>query len=102
MPIFCCEDMQNNIFDTSAAKSNSTDKTIYYSPRFREYGIPVRDGLGGYASSYIQIQYCPWCGKRLPKSKRDEWFDTLYSLGYDSPMEDDIPEEFMTSRWYEK
>ena len=106
MPIFCCDDMKNNIFDTSVSKSGSADeqedKTIFYSPRFREYGIPVRDGPGGSASSYIQIEYCPWCGKHLPESKRDEWFETLFSLGYYSPMEDDIPEEFLTSAWYNK
>ncbi len=25
------------------------------------FGIPVRDG----GSSFILIQYCPWCGKKL-------------------------------------
>ncbi len=25
------------------------------------YGIPVRDG----GSSYIEVRYCPWCGKQI-------------------------------------
>lgn len=40
--------------------------------------------------------------KKLPKSRRDEWFDCLESLGFDSPFEDfdKIPSRFKTSEWY--
>ena len=30
------------------------------------YGLPVRDGENGYASSVIEIAFCPWCGAKLP------------------------------------
>ena len=30
------------------------------------YGLPVRDGRAGYASSVIEIGFCPFCGAALP------------------------------------
>ena len=30
------------------------------------YGLYVRDGEDGYAGSFIEIAYCPWCGAKLP------------------------------------
>ena len=87
--------------DAFCGAEESTE-VVYYSSKFNEYGIPVHDGENGTASSYIDIQYCPWCGKKLPKSKRDEWFDTLEKRGYEDPYVEDIPPEFKTSEWYEK
>jgi hypothetical protein len=55
------------------------DVLIQYSPKFEEYGIIVHDG----GESYVVFQFCPWCGTRLPESKRDLWFDTLQGLGLD-------------------
>ena len=43
------------------------DRLIIYDSRFDEYGIIIHDG----GNSYVAIGYCPWCGKKLPKSKRD-------------------------------
>lgn len=56
----CCEMMAENIA--------SEDGIICYWEKFREYGIPVRDG----GSSMIRIRYCPWCGKPLPSSLRED------------------------------
>jgi hypothetical protein len=30
------------------------------------FGLPVRDGEDGAASSFISIWHCPWCGAPLP------------------------------------
>ena len=88
---FCCHNMEYYL--------NLEDKVIVYSSRFNEYGIPICDG----GDSYIVISHCPWCGKKLPESKRNEWFDELEKLGFDEPMFNDlIPEEYKTSKWYEK
>lgn len=70
---------------------------ICYSKRMREYGIPVGDNV-----SYIGIRYCPWCGKRLPDSLREEWVEALIAEGYDCPFEDDIPEAFQTDAWWKQ
>ena len=98
---FCCQEMHEKVCCIDLEKSCDCDKVIFYSSRFNEYGIPVCDGERGTASSYVLIQHCPWCGKPLPKSKRDEWFDLLERMGYDSPLENNVPEEFKTSAWYE-
>lgn len=74
------------------------DHVIVYSDRFDEYGIPVRDG----GNSRIRINFCPWCGLELPPSKRDLWFETLRSLGFDAPLSQEIPEEFQSDRWWRR
>jgi hypothetical protein len=75
---------------------DDVDTIIKYVAVFDEYGIPIHDG----GSSFIRINYCPWCGTRLPISKRDEWFGKLEELGYKSPLTDKIPERFNSSSWY--
>ena len=37
------------------------DCILYHQHNSDEYGIIVHDG----GESYIAIQYCPWCGKKL-------------------------------------
>ncbi len=80
-----------NIFDCP-------DATVIYSNKFDEYGIPVRDG----GSSYIVINYCPHCGIKLPKSRRDKWFKELEKLGFNEPFEKSIPKKYLTDEWYRK
>jgi len=72
------------------------DNIIFYSAKFNEYGINIHDG----GSSFIEISYCPWCGTKLPNSKRDLWFNTLEELGYDDPFNQNIPVEFNSENWY--
>src|ERR1700738_1353686 len=69
---------------------------IGYLKKFREYYIPLHDPM------IIQcIVYCPWCGTKLPKSLRDEYFNIL-KKEYDVTDDLDpaqikrIPEEFKT------
>ena len=72
------------------------DVVLVYWENFDEYGIPIRDG----GHSKITISHCPWCGIRLPESKRNLWVGTLESLGYEEPFLQDVPEEFRTDRWW--
>ena len=65
----CCERMSLNL-------NNGEGAAILYSAKFGEYGIPVLDG----GSSYITLEFCPWCGTKLPPSKRDEYFDRLEAI----------------------
>ena len=58
-PSHCCEMMRYYI--------DHEDRVIYYWARFDEYLVPVHDG----GTSGIQMKFCPWCGTRLPVSKRD-------------------------------
>lgn len=72
------------------------DNLIFYSEKFDEYGIIIHDG----GASFNGISFCPWCGTKLPNSKRDQWFDELEALGFDNPTEQSIPERYLTNEWY--
>jgi hypothetical protein len=74
--------------------SGCPDVLIRFDERFVEYGLLVHDG----GSSSIIILFCPWCGTRLPESRRDRWFDELEALGID-PGGDEIPIEYRDGRW---
>lgn len=73
------------------------DATLVYSPRFDEYGIPVRDG----GQSYVHISHCPWCGIRLPESKRERWIAELETRGIEDPfLSNEIPEAYLDDKWW--
>jgi hypothetical protein len=85
----CCQAMATHI--------SSSEVPIKYVPHFREYGISVRDG----GSSFQVLAYCPWCGRKLPRSLRDEWFARLDELGLD-PEDQSIPRDMKSDRWWRK
>jgi hypothetical protein len=65
----CCERMEEGLkFDCSQHSDvfGCPDSLVYYSVHSNEYGLIVHDG----GTSYIGIAYCPWCGAKLPGSKR--------------------------------
>lgn len=70
---------------------------LAFLPKFREYGLTVRDG----GSSIIVIEFCPWCGSKLPRSLRKEWFERIDELGIDE-AKDTIPTELQSEEWYSK
>ena len=100
----CCEEMKNRIehtCDVHDSPFDCADHIIYYSDVFDEYGIIIHDG----GSSYITINYCPFCGKQLPKSKRDIYFNILENdLNYSNEdiWDGKIPEEFKSDAWWQK
>lgn len=89
----CCKDIQNRSTlncDLHSDEYECPDVLISYIEKFDEYGIIIHDG----GSSSISIDYCPFCGTKLPESKRDMWFDELEVLGYDDSSEEDIPDKY--------
>ena len=46
------------------------------------------------------IDYCPYCGKKLPESLDEVWWNCLKMKGY--PEKIDMPEEFKTDAWWKK
>jgi uncharacterized protein DUF6980 len=68
---------------------------VQYVPNFDEYGLIVHDG----GASYVEIAYCPWCGTRLPRSKRDRWWAEMERLGID-PWTETPPPAYRTDAWY--
>ena len=83
----CCSQMNRHLIDSETA--------IHYSARFREYGIRILDG----GDAYQLIDYCPWCGSRLPASLRNEWFDIADEIGLDA-SDPSTPEEMMSDAWW--
>ena len=73
---------------------------IKYSRKVREYYLEAEKGL--------MVWYCPWCGVKVPKNLRHEFFDTLeqeYNIettAFDYMDRTDIPEEFKTDEWWKK
>ena len=84
---FCCKDMQIHL--------SYQHHNLYYNEVIDEYGICVVE-----SRSYIVINYCPWCGKKLPPSKKYAWFNELEEMGYENPIfRDDIPDEYKSAKW---
>lgn len=78
---------------------------IKYNACFREYFIPLL-----YKAELVAkqcIDYCPWCGKSLPQSLRELYYETL-EKEYDIDDPDDvsqrkrIPKEFTSDAWWKK
>jgi hypothetical protein len=90
----CCEGMRAQL-DHAEDPWDDPDAVVVYTAEFDEYGLPVRDG----GTSMVVIGFCPWCGGRLPESRRDAWFDEMERLGLD-PWTDEVPEDFRSDAWW--
>lgn len=59
---YCCVHMAYYLIEEKISKDKiNYDSVITYASKRKEFGIPIHDG----GSSYIQINYCPWCGQKL-------------------------------------
>ncbi|NQY42017.1 MAG: hypothetical protein HRT87_01565 [Legionellales bacterium] len=99
----CCEQMRIQIEDNRVALTyNSIDRN--YSILVISWLMPKNEihELKDIIAARQKIEHCPWCGKKLPKDLRDEWYNTLVDLGYNEPYERKIPEEFKTDEWWIK
>jgi hypothetical protein len=74
------------------------DVPLKYSPYHREYQIVAKsDGF------VITIDYCPWCGTKLPNSLRNVWGERLDALGFLDPYGEDrasVPDAFWSDSWW--
>lgn len=64
----CCEQMTAQVnlrCDQHADVFDCADSLIYHSEESNEYGIIIHDG----GSSFSLINYCPWCGKKLARTR---------------------------------
>jgi hypothetical protein len=74
------------------------DALLQYSERFCEYGLIIHDG----GTSSCAIDFCPWCGARLPESQRDRWFDEIARLGFADPNDPAIPVSYQSDEWWRR
>lgn len=99
---FCCQNFPSRK-DGSAIEfycTRTDDVIIGYFPRYREYMTVHTQELA------YDVNYCPWCGIKLPTSLADEWWDVLEKeYGLEDPVHDDrekVPAEFWTDEWWKK
>jgi hypothetical protein len=92
----CCLDMAFAISSPLFVPHQGPNETMLWIDSWNEYRLPVPKR--GYTSTLID--YCPWCGAALAPSRRDEWYEKLYALGFNDPGEDDIPLEFQSDAWW--
>ncbi|KWW97981.1 hypothetical protein TH66_21815 [Carbonactinospora thermoautotrophica] len=88
----CCSQM--------AYAVSEDDLPVRYKPKTREWGI---DYLGG--PSYYLLEYCPWCGKKLPSDLTEEWYRRVEQLGHEDPWlveDEDLPEALRSDRWWKE
>ncbi len=98
IPTHCCDSMGYHVkFNCTIHKDlyKCPDSILKYSDVFDEYGIIIHDG----GTSSITISYCPFCGIKLPDSKRDLWYETMESISID-PWDDTIPEPYNQYGWW--
>jgi hypothetical protein len=101
---FCCKDFLSKKFDGYISFYNERNGIEYisYYPRKRSYTISHSEELG------THMEYCPYCGKKMPKELTDEWYDILekeYGLIDVNPgdyHDKRIPKEFWTDEWWRK
>ncbi len=78
---------------------------VRYTPRDRSYAI---EECGDHAPGELRvvqlIDFCPWCGERLPSALTAQWWDAVeeitngtYELG--DPLTS-LPEAYRTDAWW--
>lgn len=96
----CCPDLRDHVefrCDVHPEAASCADYLIGYNQTFDEYGLWIHDGADGEPSSWIVIQYCPFCGAKQPPNRRDEWFDRLHALGLEP---EDAPGHLRRYGWW--
>lgn len=67
---YCCIDMAYHLIEDKKGKSSrkiNYDSVIVQTSSKKIFGLPIHDG----GTSFIKIKYCPWCGSKLKKGKRN-------------------------------
>ena len=60
--MYCCPDLAYHITNRCVKHDNAFDcPDSVIVPTSQGYGLPIHDG----GSSFIEINYCPWCGANL-------------------------------------
>lgn len=83
-----------------ASLKNPLELILYYDPVYREYEVRAKNHAG------FVLEFCPFCGKKLPKSLHRE-LDTALEQEYGLDMslgikKKNMPAEFLTDEWWKK
>lgn len=96
---FCCNIMDYYV-DPTFSKEH---ELISYDLETRSYSFI----LHGYnKGAYQTINYCPWCGTKVPERLSEEWCKVIKEkFGLDNVFAEEwaaLPEEFKTDEWWKK
>lgn len=93
----CCQEMTeqvNSVWPNAESPLlGSTDQRVYWSAVFDEYGLVCQP-----SPEVLVIQFCPFCGAKLPQSRRAAWFARLETTGWRS-WGDPIPDGLLVHDW---
>lgn len=96
---YCCDKMYYYI-DPSLKEEHNL---ISYDSESRDYNFILH---GRNLGAYQEINYCPWCGKKLPQSLGEEWCEVIkeeFGLDYVFAQEwETLPEKYKTDRWWKE
>lgn len=108
---FCCGTMRLQIkyFENKELNIYETPRSmIWYNRVERKYLIFHYSGNWNNITG-ITIDYCPFCGTKLPKELEDEDMEIILRKEYGWTDDDcwghprrDLPEEFKTDEWWKK
>jgi len=91
--LHCCENMDCELLNNKSI--------LLYNAKYREYAVKIDK-----SSACVMIDYCLFCGKKLPESLRVPWFDILEEeYGLERPASGDkkkVPADFLTDEWWKK
>jgi hypothetical protein len=94
----CCEAMRTHLQTIlEPSQEPVTDRPVLYDAVFDEYRLVTADQV----ADRTAIGWCPFCGTRLPPSKRDLWFAELDRLGL-TPDDPALPANLRTDGWWER
>jgi hypothetical protein len=92
----CCDAMRTLLEVMGEPMSViASDRPVVYDPVFDEYRLV----WSNWTAERALIVHCPWCGVRLPSSKRARWFAELDRLGL-RPDDPDLPARLKTDAWW--
>ncbi len=86
----CCKSMDN-------VSIRKILPQLYYDPCDRSYYIESENKKSVYV-----IEYCPWCGTKLPTYLGGVMVDYILEAGYEGFDDPNLPEEFKTDEWWKK
>lgn len=81
-------------------KERNTSLTYY--DRCREFGLMSVNSDGNFSSSFDKIYYCPFTGKKLPKSLRNKLGNRLEKRDLEFFETETHPPEFRGEEWWIK
>jgi hypothetical protein len=103
MIVHCCQSMIDAYDRNLSALKYIAPERYYYIQDCDDSRRNYRtDGISGYS-----IQFCPFCGTKLPEALTDVMYDLLkYEYGIEHPERPNdkqrIPSEFLSDEWWKK